>query len=67
MTQELACLLIGLGMMMIGVRCTKIAGDSDNPGLLVIGAIGIGLGVLLIGFPVFSYISSLPSIKEAGR
>ena len=54
-------------MMMIGVRCTKIAGDSDNPGLLVIGAIGIGLGVLLIGFPVFSYISSLPSIKEVGR
>lgn len=67
MTQELACLLIGLGLLLIGVTCLRIASERDSKGLLMIGFFNAVIGILLAFFSFLAIYASLPSIKEVGR
>jgi len=67
MTQELACLLIGLAMLMIGNQNVRIGAERDSQLAVGVGTLNLLVGSILIMFAISGYISSLPSIKEVGR
>lgn len=68
MTQELACLLIGLGCLVGSCVASKRADNLERyEPLAALAGLLFSLGITLIGIAAYGYISSLPSIKEVGR
>lgn len=67
MTQELACLLIGLGCLVGSAIGLRVADDQDSNLLAFIACALLVFGMGLLVFATVGYISSLPSINEVGR